>query len=273
MRTGYKVVTPESSTLIQYFYNIWQKRGLIITLAKRDIKVRFSQTILRVGWALFQPILTTSIFVFFFGYILNWQAGKIPFVLYVLTGVISWNLFTFATIQGSSGFGESSTLIRKVYFPRLVIPISKILVASIEVGTSLFVLAIVMLYYGICPGWKIIFLPFLIILNILFPLSIICLVHSASYRFKDLLHILPLITHFGVWITPVFFTIEILPENLQFIWYINPMSGIVEGWRACLMNSWNFNWHFLPSMLMIIPLFVMGIWVWNRYENSISDYI
>lgn len=273
MRSNYIVVKPESGSLTKYIFNIWQKRGLITTLAKRDVKIRFSQTFLRIGWVLFQPLITTGIFVFFFGYILKWQSGQIPFVLYVLTGVISWNLFTSASIQGSSGFGESSTLIRKVYFPRLVIPISKILVASIEVCTSLLVLAILMVYYGVYPGWKIIFLPALIILNTLLPLSIICIVHSISFRFKDLLHVLPLITHFGVWITPVFFTFNILPEKLQFIWFINPMAGIVEGWRSCLMSNWNFNWYYLPSMLAIIPLFVFSIWLWNRYENSMSDFI
>jgi lipopolysaccharide transport system permease protein len=245
----------------------------MLAFAQKDIQVKFAQTFLRFTWAIIQPVVSTVVFAFFFGYILHWKTGGLPFPVYVLSGLISWSLFTHIVIHGSNSINESSTLIRKIYFPKLIMPLSKIFVAMFELLVSFVLLILMMIYYKIVPSWHLVFLPVVLILNILFALSLVFLFSAFSYRSKDLLHLIPFISYFGIWLTPVFFTNETLPESLRFLWYINPMAGIVDAWRFCLFTDWSFSMQYLPAMLVILPLSFISLFIYTRQENKFSDYI
>jgi lipopolysaccharide transport system permease protein len=266
-------ITPLPDSVGKYLEKTWKFRSLIIAFAQKDIQVKFSQTFLRFSWAIIQPVVGTLVFAFFFGYILHWKTGNLPFPVYVISGLISWSLFTNVVIHGSNSIHESSVLIRKIYFPKLIMPLSKILVAMFELVISFLLLVLMMIYYEITPSWHLIFLPLVLLLNILFALSLVFLLSAFSYRNKDLLHLIPFISYFGIWLTPVFFTNETLPESLRFLWYINPMAGIVDGWRFCLFNDWRFNLQYLPALLTILPLALISLVIYTKQENKFSDYI
>lgn len=271
--TDYKIITSNPDTFKEYVRKVWQYKALIVAFAKKDLQVKFAQTWLRLGWSIVQPLTGTIVFTFFFSYILHWNAGGLPFPLYALSGLISWNFFSAIFIQGAVGIHEYSSLNRKIYYPKLIIPLSKMLVALIDLGISFVLLIPLLFWYHIIPSWKIIFLPIIIVINALAGLSISLFFSAFSYKYKDLLQVMPFITYFGIWITPVFFTFETLPESLRFIWFINPMAGIVDAWRSCLFSSWHFNLQYLPGLLSIIPLAAIGLWIYQKKETEFSDFI
>lgn len=268
-----KIITASPDSLGAYLRKVWQFRALVLAFARKDIQVRFAQTWLRLGWSVLQPLTATAVFTFFFGYVLHWKTGNIPFPVYALSGLIGWNLFTNILHQGSGGVHEASALVRKIYFPKLVIPLSKMLMSLLDLGIGLLLLVPLLIVYGVMPSWRLIFLPLVLGMNLLAAFALVCFFTAFSYKNRDLLLALPFLTYFGIWLTPVFFTFDTLPEQLQFAWYLNPMAGIVEAWRACLFAGWNFDLRYLPAMLAVLPLAITGLWIFQRKESEFSDFV
>lgn len=267
------ILKPEPDSFVQHIQKLKSFLPLAFTLAKRDLRVKYSQTLLGISWTIIQPVATLFIFTFFFGYILNWKSGDIPFSLYVFSGLLPWNFFTYIVFQGSGSVLEASTLIKKIYFPKLILPISKIIVAITELAISLILLIILIIYYNITPSWHLILLPIVIVLGIIPAITLVVWAAALSYRLRDLLHTIPFLMYFGIWITPVFFTKNILPHNLQFLWAINPMTGIIELWRWCLFENWTFNPIYIWSFITLIPLLLIGLIIYSRNESKFSDFV
>ena len=267
-----KIITPRSESFLTYIKKVWQYKGLALSFAKRDIQVKYAQTFLGVAWSIIQPVIILSLYTFFFGYILKWKSGNIPFPLYVFSGLIGWNLFQSIVIQGTNSLVESSMIIKKIYFPRFILQIGKVIISLIDLAISFALLLILLIIYGEMPSYKLIFLPFIIILNIICGLTFSVWISALSFRFRDLNQVVPLIMTVGIWVTPAFFTFDILPKNLQFIWTMNPMTGIIESWRWCLFDEWKLSIRFFYSIFFLIPLLISGIWVYSKNENIFSDY-
>ncbi len=268
-----KIITAQPPGVFEYLNILWQFRALIIVFAKRDIKVKYAQTLLGFSWTILQPLTGLLIFTFFFGYILKWEAEKLPYSLYVLTGLLGWNFFSYIVYQGAASVQESSQLIKKIYFPKAVLPLSKVLVALLELSISFLLIVPLLLWHDYSLSWRIIFIPFILIFNALIGLFLVFLTTSLSYRFRDLNHLLPFVMYFGVWLTPVFFTKHILPETLRYLWYFNPMASVVEAWRWSLFSVWQFDILFLPAMLVIIPLCSAAFNKFIKSEQYFSDYV
>jgi lipopolysaccharide transport system permease protein len=267
------IITSEPESLISYVKKVLRYKQLITVFAKRDLKVKYSQTFLGLAWTVVQPMASLLIFSFFFGYILQWKTGEIPYTLYVLTGLISWNFFSYIVYQGTSSIQESGELIKKIYFPKAILPLSKVCVALVEFCIT-FVLLIPFLFFYHQPiSWHVIFIPLLLILNTSFALFIVFSIGSLAYKMRDLFHIIPFLMNFGIWCTPVFFTKDILPAKINFIWYLNPMASVVEGFRWCLFPEWKYDLNFLPALFMIVPLFIAGFSMYKRAEREFSDYV
>jgi lipopolysaccharide transport system permease protein len=266
------VITSEPESLVNYLKKIIRYSPLILVFAKRDLKVKYAQTFLGLGWSILQPLTALAIFTFFFGYILEWKADNLPFALYVLSGLMGWNFFSYVIFQAVAGIQESDQLIKKIYFPKAVLPLSKICVAMVELGITLTLLIPLMLWYGQPLSWHVIFAPFILLFNSLMALFVVFFIISLAYRKRDLFHLVPFIMYFGIWCTPVFFTKNILPEKLNFIWYFNPMASVVEGWRWCLFPNWNYDVRFLPALFIIIPLFIIGFYMYKKAEREFSDF-
>jgi lipopolysaccharide transport system permease protein len=267
-----RIITNKPDTLVEYLNKIWQYRSLIMVFAKRDLKVKYAQTWLGLGWTIVQPLTGLLIFTFFFGYILNWQADGLPYSLYVLSGLLGWNYFTYIVFQGMSSMQESGNIIKKIYFPKALLPLSKVLVALVELSVSFLLLIPLLVWHQQALSWKIIFIPIVLIFNTLIALSVVFITASLSYRVRDLVHLVPFLMYFGIWVTPVFFTKDILPQQISFVWFFNPMAAVVEGWRWCLFSGWQYILYFVPALLSTIFLFFISFFIYKKAESKFSDF-
>ncbi len=267
------VMSSEVDSFGDYFRKIWKYRNLIWVFAKRDLQVKYAQTAIGLGWTLLQPLTALFIFTFFFGFLLQWETEGIPYAVYVLSGLLGWNYFTYIVNSGVFGLQESAHLIKKIYFPKSIIPFSKMIIALIELAVSLLILIPLLLYYGQTLSWKIIFLPLVLIFNTLCGLSLVFWFSVFAYKKRDLLHLIPFILYFGIWISPVFFDENILPQQYAYLLDLNPMSNVVQSWRWSLFGFGEFKWIWMVNFTIITGLFLSGMFAYNRVESNFSDSI
>ena len=266
------IITEKPDNVREYFGKIWRYRSLIWIFAIRDLKVKYAQTWLGFTWSILQPLTSLIIFTFFFGFILSWDAGDLPYPIYVLSGLLGWNFFSYIVSSGAASVQESSQLIKKIYFPKSVLPFSKVLVAMVELLVSLVLLIMLMIYFGEMVSWKIVFLPFVLFFNMICGLTPVFWVAAFAYRLRDLYHLLPYVVYFGIWLTPVFFVVDFFPDSLIYLLDFNPISNVVELWRWMLFSYNDFKIIYLVNFLIMLFLCVWGMYVFNMRENRFSDY-
>lgn len=271
-RQDVHIFSSEPDSIVDYLRKLRRFRGLIWAFAVRDLKVKYAQTTLGVAWSIIQPLTALLIFTFFFGYVLDWKAGDLPYSLHVLSGLLGWNFFSYIVHAGANSVQESAQLIRKVYFPKSILPFSKVLVAGAELGLSFLLLVPLMLYHGQSLSWSVILLPIVLLFNALCGLTVVFWVSAFAYKRRDLFHLLPFIVYFGIWVTPVFFTDNFLPESLRFITDLNPMASVVNMWRWMLFGSLPFSWVWPAMMTAMTALCLGGMYFFHRKEDEFSDY-
>lgn len=267
------VMTSEPDSFRTYFQKIWNYRALILVFAKRDLKVKYAQTFLGIGWSILNPLTALLIFTFFFGYVFKWDAGEIPFAVYVLSGLLGWNFFSYIVNAGSTSVQEASYTIKKIYFPKSILPLSKVLIAVVELVLSLVLLIPLMIYYDMMLSWKIIFIPFVLFFNALCALTLVFWIASFAYKKRDLFHILPFIVYFGIWFTPVFFSGNFLPRELQVFLDFNPMANVVGLWRWMLFGKTHFEWMWLLNFSIVFFVCITGMFYYNRKESQFTDFV
>lgn len=267
------VMTSDPDDFFTYFRKIWNYRALIWVFAKRDLKVKYAQTFLGIGWSILQPLTALAIFSFFFGYVLHWKSGDLPFPVYVLSGLLGWNFFSYIVNAGSMSIQDASHTIRKIYFPKSILPFSKVLVAGVELLLSLVLLIPLLIWYDIGISWRIVFIPFVLFFNAICGLALVFWVASFAYRKRDLFHLLPFIVYFGIWLTPVFFTGDFLPGNLGFLVDFNPMANVVSMWRWALFAPVDFEWVWLLNFAIMLLLCISGMYYYNRKESRFTDFV
>jgi lipopolysaccharide transport system permease protein len=268
-----QIMTSNPDGFGKYFQNIWKYRALIWVFAKRDLKVKYSQTFIGLGWTLLQPLTSLIIFTFFFGFLLKWKTDGIDYPVYVLSGLLGWNYFSYVVNAGTFGLQESAHLIKKIYFPKSVIPLSKMLIALVELGVSLLLLIPLLLYFGQGLSWKIIFLPIVLLYNTACALCLVFWISVFAYKKRDLLHLIPFLLYFGIWFSPVFFSSDVLPSEYTFALDINPMANVIQAWRWSLFGYGEFNWYWLVNFFIVLMLLLTGIYVYNRKESELADYV
>ena len=267
------IMTSEPDSFADYFRKIWKYRNLIWVFARRDLQVKYSQTIIGLGWTLLQPLTALIIYTFFFGFLLNWKTGGIPYPVYVLSGLLGWNFFSYIVNSGTFGLQESSHLIKKIYFPKSVIPLSKMLIALVELGISLLLLIPLMFYFGQEISWKIIFLPLVLFYNTACALCLVFWISVFAYKKRDLLHLIPFLLYFGIWLSPVFFSNDILPSRYAFVLDLNPMANVIQSWRWSLFGFGEFKWIWGVNFVIVGGLLFWGMYVYNRRESELADYV
>ena len=267
-----QIMTPESDSFAEFFSKIWKFRSLILVFAKRDLKVKYSQTAIGLGWTLLQPLTALIIFVFFFGVLLNWKTEGIEYPIYVLSGLLGWNFFSYTVSAGTAGIQESAHLIKKIYFPKSVIPLSKMMLGLVELAFSLLILIPLLLYYGQSLSWKVIFLPLVLIFNAMCALALVFWISALAYKKRDLFHLIPFLLYFGIWFSPVFFSSDILPSQYSFVLDLNPMANVVQAWRWSLFNFGEFKLIWVLNFFIILILLLSGMFVYNKRERSLADY-
>lgn len=268
-----KIITAEPDSFKEYLRKLWKYRSLIGTFARRDIKIKYAQTLFGFFWVVLQPFPSVIIFTFFFGSLIKVDTGLLPYPVFALVGMIGWNYFTSLTGGIGNSLIESQHILKKIYFPKLLLPLSKILVSGVDFLIALAVIMLVMLFYRVTPGISFLFLPLFLLLNILCGLSIGTWISALTFRYRDFQHIAPYIINFSIWLTPVFYPATILPNSLEYIMYLNPMAFTLEGYRYALAGGAAPSARYLISVIPVLTLLLAGLWYFRRIEDDIADFV
>lgn len=257
-----------------YWADLWRYRELTGFLAWRDIKVRYKQAALGVAWAVIQPAVQTILLTFVFGKLAKMESGGVPYALLVLTGLLPWQLFTGAFNGAGGSLVGNSHLISKVYFPRLVVPISALAVALVDFGIMLLLALGFAAILGYYPGWQMLLLPAFVLLALVIALGAGLWITALTVKFRDFRFITPFVLQIGVFVTPVGYRTDILP-NWRDVLALNPLSAVVDGTRWCLLGGRTDI--YLPglacSIITAALLLVTGVWYFRRTERQFADII
>jgi lipopolysaccharide transport system permease protein len=269
----YTSFSNKDDTLLQSMVKVWHSKSLIVTLAQRDIQVKYAQTLLGIAWTVVQPLTGLLIFTFFFGKLIHLQTGDLTYELYSFPGMLCWYFFSYIMYQSSTSILYSSDLIKKINFPKIIIPLSKVLVGLVDFLISFVLLIILMLIENQPIGIKILTAPLFVILLIVAGLSVALLVSALTFRYRDLQHIIPYLVNFGIWVTPVFYPVTLIPDAYKWLLYINPVAGIIDGLRWALYANYSFHWQYAMGIAADVLLFIIVLFVFVKAEQKMSDEI
>jgi lipopolysaccharide transport system permease protein len=251
---------------------VWAYRELLYFLTWRDLKVRYKQTILGAVWVIIQPLFTMLVFSLFFGKLVG-NPDNIPYPLFVYTGILPWTFFSNSVINSSNSLVGSSNLITKVYFPRMVIPAAAVAAGLVDFAVASVVLVGLTLYYDVALAWSMLWLPLLVVMATLLALGIGLGVSALSVKYRDIRHALPFILQLWLFSSTIIYPASLFSEKWRWVLAINPMTGIVEGFRSALLGR-AFNWHALSiSAGMILVMLVCAAYIFRRIETSFADLI
>jgi lipopolysaccharide transport system permease protein len=268
-----KIISSEQESLGSYLRKINSYRHLIITIGIRDLKSKYAQSFLGIGWAILQPLIGLVIISFVFGYLLHIESAGIPYPIFVFIGMLAW--YTFIYILGYSGLSliENKEMIKRIYFPKIILPFSKVVSSMVELGIWIVLLIALMLFYGIVPTWRIVFFPLFLIYDIIAALSIGLWLSALTFRKKDLIFVIPYIAGFGIFITPVFYPNYLIPIQYDFMKYCNPLAGIVEGFRWSLLGTGKLNWLYFAGFISVVVLFSTAFLYFKKIEDKLADIV
>ena len=254
--------------------DLWEYRELLYFLVWRDVKVRYKQTVFGIAWAILQPLLTMIVFSIFFGHLAGIPSDGIPYPIFTYTALLPWQLFSHALIKSSDSLVANEHLITKVYFPRLVIPISAVLAGLVDFSIAFGVLIVLMFFFGIVPTAAILTLPFFVLLAIATALAFGLWLSALNAQYRDVRYIIPFLSQFWLFATPIAYSSNLVPEPWR-AWYgLNPMAGVVEGFRwALLGKTWDTAPLLLVSTVIVVFLLVSGLAYFRRMERTFVDVI
>lgn len=253
---------------------IWRFRDLLYIFTWRDIKVRYKQTILGIAWAIMQPLLTMVIFTLFFGRLMKVPSQDIPYPIFVYTGLLLWNYFHTALTNISNSLIDNENIIKKVYFPRLILPISAAITPLVDFGFAFIVLFGLMFIYSYTPSWTgILLIPVLLILTFGCALGLGLFLSAVNAKYRDVRYILPFFTQLLLFVTPVIYPLSIIPERWQWLALLNPLAGIITTTRDSLLGQLATDWwHPLGiSILIVLGFLVVGIAYFRKTERFFAD--
>ena len=254
--------------------DLWRYRELLYFLTWRDIKVRYKQTALGVAWALLQPLLATVLFTLIFGYFLELPSGGVPYPVFTLTALLPWQLFAYALNHSSQSLVEDRNLITKIYFPRLIIPFSSVSAGLLDFAIGLIFLLVMMLVYRVPLTWQVLALPGLVAYAVLAALSVGLWLSALNVQYRDVRYTLPFLTQFWMYATPIAYSAAIIPEGWRWLACLNPMTGVVEGFRWALLGIPSPLGGLLwISVVVVLVLLVSGLYYFKRMEERFADVI
>jgi lipopolysaccharide transport system permease protein len=259
---------------MHYWKDLWRFRELFYILSWRDIKVRYKQTVLGAAWSIIRPLLTTIIFTVVFSKIAKLDnPGNAPYALMVFAGMLPWQFFSNALSESSNSLIGNANLITKVYFPRLIIPASSVITSLVDFAISFLILIVMMFWYQYLPSWHIVFLPIFILLAFMCAFGVGLYLTAVNVKYRDFRYIIPFIIQFGLYITPVGFSSSIIGEKWKFLYALNPMVGVIDGFRWCILGD-PMNWRsFIFSALVIFVFLIIGVTYFRKMEKSFADNI
>jgi lipopolysaccharide transport system permease protein len=270
-----ELVIEAGRTEKNYWKDIWLFRELFYILTWRDIKVRYKQTVIGAAWSIIRPLLTMVVFTVVFGKVAKLPTeGNAPYAIMVFAALLPWQFFANALSESSNSLVGNSNLISKVYFPRLIIPASAVITSFVDFLISFGILILMMIGYQYAPDWKIILLPLFLVLGFFSAFGIGLWLTALNVKYRDFRYIIPFIVQFGLYISPVGFSSNIVPEKWRLLYSLNPMVGVIDGFRWCILGESNL---YLPGILLsvlVTTLFmIIGVKYFRRTERKFADHI
>ena len=260
----------------RYWRDIWEYRELFIILAWRDVAVRYKQTIVGAAWAIIRPLLTMVVFTVIFGRLAKLPSeGDVPYAVMVYAGMLPWYLFSGILSEASNSLVGNANLVGKVYFPRLIIPCASAVVALVDFGISFVILAGLMLWYGFMPGWQVLLLPLFILLAVAASLGPALWITALNVKYRDFRYVIPFILQFGLYVSPVGFSSTVVPEQWRFWYSLNPVVGVIDGFRWCLLGGESrlYMPGFLLSLGVVFFFLGFGVYYFRKTERTFADLL
>lgn len=270
-----ELVIEAGRTEKRYWQDLWNYRELFYFLAWRDILVRYKQTVIGVAWALIRPFLTMVVFTVVFGNLAKLPSEGVPYPILVFAAMLPWQFFANSLTESSNSLIVNSNLISKVYFPRLIVPASAVIVSFVDFMISGLILLGLMAWYNFVPSWRIITIPLLIVIAFTAAMGAGLWLASLNVQYRDFRYIVPFIVQFGLYISPVGFSSQVVPEKWRFLYSLNPMVGVIDGFRWAILGgkSQIYLPGFILSLVIIALLLWSGIWYFRRMERTFADVI
>jgi lipopolysaccharide transport system permease protein len=275
MNEEFDLVIEESRSSKNYWNDIWKYRELFFFLAWRDILVRYKQTVIGLAWSLLRPFLTMLVFTIIFGRLAKLPSGGIPYPILVYAAMLPWQFFSTSFTDASNSLISNANMLTKIYFPRVIIPTSSVIVNLVDFLISFVILIGLMIWYHFAAPWTIVALPLLLIQSLLIALGSGFYVAAVNVKYRDFKYIVPFIVQFGLYISPVGFSSNVVPEKWRLLYSLNPMVGVIDGFRWAITGDAGqiYKPGYFLSLGMTVLIAILGIWYFRKTERSFADII
>lgn len=268
------VIEPRTGYIQVGWRELWASRELLYFLAWRDLKTRYAQTAIGAGWALMQPLLSTLIFTLVFSYLAKVPSDGLPYPLFAFAAILPWSLFARSLERSTLSVVTEGGLIKKVYFPRLIIPIAATFINLVDFTVGLLILMGMMTWYQVLPQWTVLFLPLFVIVALLTALSVSLWLSALNVKYRDVASVVPLMTQLWMFASPVLYPASLVPESLRWYYGLNPMAGVIEGFRWALLGKSAPDWTMVAVSLVVVGfLLIGGVMFFRRVERTFADLI
>ena len=273
--TTSRIVLEAGRSSRRYWGDLWRYRELLVFLAWRDVIVHYKQTVLGVAWALLRPLSAVAAFVVIFSLLAKLPSGGVPYPVMVLAGMLPWQMFASALTASSGSLLSNAGLVSKVYFPRLLMPMSAVVVTLVDFAVGLGALALLMSWYEVPLTWRVLTLPLFTLVALAAALGAGVWLSALVVRYRDFRHLTPFVLQFGLLLSPVGFSSSLVPERYRLLYGLNPMVGVIDGFRwALLGGEAPFDAvGFGLSLVLIVALLTSGVWYFRRTERTFADVI
>ena len=258
-----------------YWRDLWHYRELFYFLAWRDLLVRYKQTAIGILWSILRPFLTMVVFTIVFSKLIKLPSDNVPYPVLVYAALLPWQFFANTLAESSTSLIDNQNLLTKVYFPRIIVPASSVIVGLVDFLISLVILGGLMAWYGFAPDWRIVLLPLFLLQALVFAFGCGLWISALNVQYRDFRYVVPFMIQFGLYISPVGFSSSIVPEQWRMLYSLNPMAGVIEGFRWAITGRtaiiyWPGYWL---SVLLVILICISGFWYFRRMERSFADVI
>ena len=272
---GFDLIIEPNRTTGAFFRELLRYRELFYFLAWRDILVRYKQTVIGIAWSVIRPLLTMLVFTVVFGRLARLPNEGVPYPILVFSAMLPWQYFANAMQESSNSLIAESRLISKVYFPRLIVPASSVIVSAVDFLISLALLGLLMLGYSFVPSWTFLFMPFFFLLATLAALGAGFWLSALNVKYRDFRYIVPFLVQFGLYVSPVGFSSSVVPERWRLLYSLNPMVGVIDGFRWCVQGTASSLYlpGFLISAAISVLAFFSGVCFFRRTERFFADFI
>ncbi|BFU93669.1 MAG: putative O-antigen export system, permease protein RfbA [Nitrospira sp.] len=267
-------IRPQRGLVNLDFAELWEYRELLYFFVWRDLKVRYKQTLIGAGWAIFQPAMTMVIFTIVFGRLAKIPSDGLPYAVFAYTGLLPWTYFSQALSRSGTGLVNNAHLITKVYFPRLIIPLSDVITPAVDFLFAFLLLLGLIGWFGVTPSWGLLALPLFLVMAMVTALAVGLWLAPLNVRYRDIGHTIPFLTQFWMFASPVVYPVSLVPESWRLIYSLNPMVGVIEGFRWGLLGKENPDFSvMLISVVVVLLFFAGGLVFFKRMERNFADII